>query len=96
MLRISIQQSQTLLLMLQPALLLVQVTTKILLFLQCHGVLQMAQFKRLVIEVLSLNDAGMTIAEIASRLQLGRSVVEYIIAIYATDNDVEATWGTVV
>lgn len=56
----------------------------------------MAQFKRLVIEVLSLNDAGMTIAEIASRLQLGRSVVEYIIAIYATDNDVEATWGAVV
>ena len=54
----------------------------------------MAQFKRLVVEVLSLNDAGLTIAEIARRLQCGRSVVEYIIAIYATDHDVDATWGT--
>ena len=56
----------------------------------------MAQFKRLIMKVLSLNDEGMTIAEIACRLQCGRSIVEYIIAIYATDNDVEATWGAVV
>ena len=54
----------------------------------------MAQFKRLVVEVLSLNDAGLTIAEIARRLQCGRSVIEYIIAIYATDHDVDVTWRT--
>lgn len=94
MLRISIQQLPLLLRMLQAALLLVQVTIKTLQYTQIRKVLQMAQFKRLVVEVLSLNDAGLTIAEIATRLQCGRSVIEYIIAIYATDHDVEVTWRT--
>ena len=42
----------------------------------------MGQFKRLVIEVLSLHEAGLSETEIARVLQIGRSVVEYVIEVH--------------
>lgn len=53
----------------------------------------MGVFKNLVIDILELHERGRTVAEIAQTLQVGRSVVEYAIDIYATDHDIDATWG---
>jgi len=42
----------------------------------------MGKFKTLLIEVLYLHSLGYTVAEIAQRLQVGRSVVEYALEEY--------------
>ena len=44
----------------------------------------MSQFKRLVEKVLEMHSQGRTEAEIARALQCGRSVVEYVLAMYGT------------
>jgi orotate phosphoribosyltransferase-like protein len=54
----------------------------------------MSKFKRLVEAVLELQAQGLSDAEIATALQCGRSVVEYIIAVY-TEASVDAVWGAV-
>lgn len=42
----------------------------------------MSQFKTLVMQILQLNEEGHTVAEIATVLQCGRSVVEYTLDLY--------------
>lgn len=42
----------------------------------------MSQFKRLLHKILEMETQGLTEAEIARDLQIGRSVVEYVIATY--------------
>ena len=53
----------------------------------------MSQFKRLVEQVLEMQSQGLSDAEIARALQCGRSVVEYIVAVYADMDAVNAVWG---
>ena len=55
----------------------------------------MSQFKRLVEQVLEMQSQGMTDAEIAQSLQVGRSIVEYIVTVYADMDAVNAVWGAV-
>ena len=43
----------------------------------------MSKFKDLIIDILEMYERGRTVAEIATALQLGRSVVEYVIDTYA-------------
>ena len=43
----------------------------------------MSKFKNLVIDIMEMYERGRTVAEIATALQLGRSVVEYVIDTYA-------------
>jgi orotate phosphoribosyltransferase-like protein len=54
---------------------------------------RMSQFKRLVVAVLEMTSEGMTESEIARELHCGRSVVEYILAIYGTTAECTAVWG---
>ena len=42
----------------------------------------MSKFKDLIIDILEMSERGYTVAEIATTLQLGRSVVEYVIDTY--------------
>jgi orotate phosphoribosyltransferase-like protein len=44
----------------------------------------MAKFKDLLISILELDERGVSVADIATRLQVGRSVVEYALAMYGT------------
>ena len=43
----------------------------------------MSKFKDLIIDILEMYERGRTVAEIATTLQVGRSVVEYTIDTYA-------------
>ena len=43
----------------------------------------MGQFKNLVIEILDLQNQGLSETEIARVLQIGRSVVEYTLEMYS-------------
>ena len=43
----------------------------------------MSKFKDLIIDILEMYERGRSVAEIATALQLGRSVVEYVIDTYA-------------
>jgi orotate phosphoribosyltransferase-like protein len=43
----------------------------------------MSKFKDLIIDILEMHERGASVAEIATTLQLGRSVVEYAIDTYA-------------
>ncbi len=45
----------------------------------------MSKFKNLIIDILEMHERGRTVAEIATALQLGRSVVEYVIDTYAAE-----------
>jgi len=45
----------------------------------------MSKFKDLIIDILEMSDRGATVAEIATKLQLGRSVVEYVIDTYGVE-----------
>ncbi len=42
----------------------------------------MGQFKTLVMQILQLSDEGLDVAQIATVLQVGRSVVEYTLDLY--------------
>ena len=44
----------------------------------------MGQFKNLVILILEMSEAGKSPAEIASVLQIGRSVVEYALEVHGS------------
>lgn len=43
----------------------------------------MSKFKALIIDILEMYERGVDVAEIATVLQCGRSVVEYVIDTYA-------------
>ena len=43
----------------------------------------MSKFKTLIIDILEMHERGADVVEIARALQLGRSVVEYVIDTYA-------------
>ena len=43
----------------------------------------MSKFKDLIIDILEMHERGADVVEIARALQLGRSVVEYVIDTYA-------------
>jgi orotate phosphoribosyltransferase-like protein len=45
----------------------------------------MSKFKNLIIDILEMHERGRTVAEIATTLQLGRTVVEYVIDTYAAE-----------
>ena len=45
----------------------------------------MSKFKDLIIDILEMYERGANVAEIATALQVGRSVVEYAIDTYATE-----------
>jgi orotate phosphoribosyltransferase-like protein len=45
----------------------------------------MSKFKNLVIDIMEMYGRGRTVAEIATALQCGRSVVEYVIDTYAAE-----------
>ena len=45
----------------------------------------MSKFKDLIIDILEMYERGRSVAEIATALQLGRSVVEYAIDTYAAE-----------
>jgi orotate phosphoribosyltransferase-like protein len=47
--------------------------------------MKMSKFKNLVIDIMEMHERGRTVAEIATALQLGRSVVEYVIDTYAAE-----------
>lgn len=42
----------------------------------------MSKFKILIIDILEMHEAGADVVEIARALQLGRTVVEYVIDTY--------------
>ena len=42
----------------------------------------MGQFKTLMVQILQLNEEGYDVAQIATVLQVGRSVVEYTLDLY--------------
>lgn len=45
----------------------------------------MSKFKDLIIDILEMHERGASVAEIATALQVGRSVVEYAIDTYAAE-----------
>ena len=45
----------------------------------------MSKFKNLVIDIMEMYERGRSVAEIATTLQVGRSVVEYVIDTYAAE-----------
>jgi orotate phosphoribosyltransferase-like protein len=45
----------------------------------------MSKFKNLIIDIMEMYGRGNNVAEIATALQCGRSVVEYVIDTYAAE-----------